>query len=185
MILAAALVLTITAAAQPPMGQGPRGREFPTDGPMFQQMDPEQVAKEETDRLDKLVNLTPQQYKKLYKYNKKLEKQRQDEMENMMPQGRPEGFPGERPDFGGQRPPMGQGRPDGMGPGGPGPGGMGPGGPRGDGQFRRGPQFEEMQQLTDEIQAKREKKYRKVLTPEQFQKRESFEIDRDAHRRMR
>jgi Spy/CpxP family protein refolding chaperone len=162
MILAAALVLTITAAAQPPMGQGPRGREFPTDGPMFQQMDPEQMAKEETDRLDKLVNLTPQQYKKLYKYNKKLEKQRQDEMENMMPQGRP----------------------DGMGPGGPGPGGMGPGGPRGDGQFRRGPQFEEMQQLTDEIQAKREKKYRKVLTPEQFQKWESFEIDRDAHRRM-
>ena len=28
------------------------------------QMDPEQMAKEETDRLDKLVNLTPKQYQK-------------------------------------------------------------------------------------------------------------------------
>ena len=35
--LAAALVMTFTAVAQPPMGQGPRGREFPKDGPKFEQ----------------------------------------------------------------------------------------------------------------------------------------------------
>ena len=154
--LAAALVMTFTAVAQPPQGQGPRGREFPKDGPKFEQQDPEQIAQEQTDRLNELVGLTPKQYKKIYKFNKKQAQERQDAMADMMPQGRPEGFPGG----------------PGMGPG-------GPGGPRGDGQFRRGPRSEEMQKLMEEQKEKRVKEYRKVLTEEQFQKWEAAETERE------
>ena len=182
--IAAALLLATTAFAQPqgPGQMGPDGR--PGFGPQFEQRDPVQMAQEQTDRLDKLVQLTPQQYKKIFKFNKRQAKQLQRERENMMPQGRPEGFPeGMGPGMGGGRPerPMGQGRPDGMGPGGMGPGGMGPGGmgPRGDGQFRPGPRGGAMQELMEEQKAKRVKKYRKVLTPEQFQKWESFEAQRE------
>ena len=166
--LAAALVMTFTAVAQPPMGQGPRGREFPKDGPKFEQQDPAQVAQKQTDQLDKLVSLTPKQYKKIYKFHKRQAEERQSEMENF----RPEGFPGGRPDgmgpgMGGNRPPMG---------GGP---GMGSGRPPRDGQFR--PEFrnEGMKDLMEEQQEKKVKKYRKVLTADQFQKWESFEAQRE------
>ena len=153
--LAAALVMTFTAVAQPPMGQGPRGREFPKDGPKFEQQDPAQVAQKQTDQLDKLVSLTPKQYKKIYKFHKRQAEERQSEMENF----RPEGVPG--------------GRPDGMGPG------MGSGRPPRDGQFR--PEFrnEGMKDLMEEQQEKKVKKYRKVLTADQFQKWESFEAQRE------
>ncbi len=97
--LAALFVMTFTAVAQPPMGQGPKGREFPQDGPKFERQDPAEVAQKQTDQLDKLVTLTPKQYKKIYKFNKR--------------------------------------------------------------------------------QAERVKKYRKILTPEQFQKWESFEAQRE------
>ena len=153
--LAAALVMTFTAIAQPPMGQGPRGREFPKDGPKFEQQDPAQIAQKQTDQLDKLVSLTPKQYKKIYKFHKRQAEERQSEMENF----RPEGFPG--------------GRPEGMGPG------MGGGRPPRDGQFR--PEFrnEGMKDLMEEQQEKKVKKYRKVLTADQFQKWESFEAQRE------
>ena len=153
--LAAALVMTFTAIAQPPMGQGPRGREFPKDGPKFEQQDPAQIAQKQTDQLDKLVSLTPKQYKKIYKFHKRQAEERQSEMESF----RPEGFPG--------------GRPDGMGPG------MGGGRPPRDGQFR--PEFrnEGMKDLMEEQQEKKVKKYRKVLTVDQFQKWESFEAQRE------
>ena len=171
--LAALLMMTITAWAQP-QGRGPQGREFPMPGPQFEQRDPAQVAQEQTDRLNDLVGLTDKQYKKIFKFNQKMERQRQNEMENMMPMGRPEGFPeGMGPGMGGGRPecPMGQGRPEGMGPGGmP---------PRGDGQFRPRPMNEDMQQMMEKQQEKRVKKYRKVLTPEQYQKWESFEAERN------
>ena len=152
MTLTAVLLMAVSAWAQP-QGQGPRGREFPMPGPQFEQRDPAQVAQEQTDRLNDLVGLTDKQYKKIFKFNQKMERQRQNEMENMMPMGRPEGFPA----------------------------GMGPGGmpPRGDGQFRRGPMNEDMQQLMEKQQEKRVKKSRKVLTPEQFQKWASFEAERD------
>ena len=169
--LTALLVMTFTAAAQPPQGQGPRRGDFPKDGPKFEQRDPAQIAQEQTDQLDKLVTLTQKQYKKIYKFNKRQAEERQSAMENMRPQGFPGGFPdgGMGPGMGGGRPPMGQGRPDGMGPGGM---------PR-EGQFRPGMQNEEMQELMEEQKAKRVKKYRKVLTPEQFQKWESFEAQRE------
>ncbi len=164
--LAALFVMTFTAVAQPPMGQGPKGREFPQDGPKFERKDPAEVAQKQTDQLDKLVTLTPKQYKKIYKFNKRQAETRQTEMESM----RPEGFPGGMGPGG--RPPMGQGRPDGMGPG---------GFPPRDGEFRRGPgpRGEEMKALMEEQQAERVKKYRKILTPEQFQKWESFEAQRE------
>lgn len=183
LFIAAALVIAFTAAAQP-QGQGPQGPDKGQFPPKFEQRDPEQVAKEQTDRLDELVSLTPKQYKKIFKFNKKMEKQRQSELENMMPQGRPEGFQGGRPDFGGERPPMGQGRPGGMGPGGP--GGMGPGGqggrpPRGDGQFR-GPRNEEMEEFMEKQNEKRDKEYSKILTPEQYQRWKSVETEREFRR---
>ena len=153
--IAAALMLTFTAVAQPPMGQGPRGREFPKDGPKFEQQDPAQVAQKQTDQLDKLVSLTPKQYKKIYKFHKRQAEERQSEMENF----RPEGFPG--------------GRPDGMGPG------MGSGRPPRDGQFRPDFRNEGMKDLMEEQQEKKVKKYRKVLTADQFQKWESFEAQRE------
>ncbi len=175
LFFAAALVIAFTAAAQP-NGQGPQrpgDRPFP---PQFEQRDPAQVAQEQTDQLNELVSLTPKQYKKIFKFNKKMEKQRQSELENMMPQGRPEGFPGGRPDFGGERPPMGQGRPDGMGPGGP--GGMPP---RGDGQFR-GPRNQDMEKFMEEQQEKRDKEYSKILTPEQYQRWKSVETEKEFRR---
>ena len=162
--VAAALATVFTAFAQP-QGQGRMRPDGPGFGPQLAQMDPVQMAQEQTDRLDRLVSLTPKQYKKIFKFNKRQGRQLQREMENAMPQGRPEGFP------------------EGMGPGrGPGmrPDGMGPGGrpPRGDGQFRPGPRGEEMRQLMQEQQEKRAKKYRKVLSPEQYEKWASFEAER-------
>ena len=178
---AAVLMMTFTAVAQPPQGQDPRGRDFPKDAPQFEMKDAAQIAQEQTDRLNELLVLTPKQYKKIYKFNKKQAQERQDAMTDMMPQGRPEGFPGGMgPGMGGgrpERPPMGQGRPDGMGPGGMGPGGQG--GPRGDGQFRRGPRNEEMQKLMEEQREKREKEYRKILTEEQYQKWAVAEAERE------
>ena len=150
---AAALVMTITAVAQPPQGQGPRKGDFPKEGPKFERQDPEQIAQEQTDRLNELVGLTSKQYKKIFKFNKKQAQERQDAMADRMPQGRPEGFPGVP--------------------------GMGPGGPRGDGQFRRGPRNEEMQKMMEEQKEKRVKQYRKILTEEQFQKWEAAETERE------
>ena len=156
----AVCLLALTAYAQPQgRGQnGPEGR--PGFGQQFEQRDPAQIAQEQTDRLDKLVQLTPKQYKKIYKFNKRQSEQLKREMENMMPQGRPEGFPG------------------GMGPGGMGPGGPG-GRPRGNGEFRPGPRGGAMQELMEEQQQKRVKKYYKILTEEQFQKWQSFEEQRE------
>ena len=175
LFIAAAFLIAFTAAAQPD-GRGSQGlgdRPFP---PQFEQRDPAQVAQEQTDQLNELVSLTPKQYKKIYKFNKKMEQQRQNELANMMPQGRPEGFPGGRPDFGGERPPMGQGRPGGMGPGGP--GGMPP---RGDGQFR-GPRNQDMEKFMEEQQEKRDKEYSKILTPEQFQRWKAVETEKEFRR---
>jgi hypothetical protein len=172
-------MMTFMATAQPQVGAPQR----PGDGefrPQFEKLDPDQVAQEQTDQLDQLVSLTPQQYKKLYKFHKKQAKERQNELENMMPQGRPEGFPG-----GGMGPGMGGGRPGGMGPGGGRPGGMGPGmgpggmPPQGDGDFRRGPMNNGLQELLEEQKEQREKTYRKVLSADQYQKWESFEAQRE------
>ena len=153
-MMAVVLVMSFTASAQP-QGWTPQG---PGNGPVrprLEQRDPAQIAQEQTEQLDKLVVLSPKQYKKIYKFNKRQAKERQNEMEDRMP-GRPDGFP-----------------PEGMRPG------MVPGGmpPRGEGRFR--PLDDGMKEMIEQQQAERVKKYRKVLTPEQFQKWESFEAQRE------
>ena len=190
LIVTAAMILALTAYAQPqqpPQGQGSLDGMPPMFG-QFEQKDPAQMAQEETDRLNELVGLTDKQYKKIYKFNKRQYEQLKNQMENAMPQGFPSGQG------------MGGGRPEGMGPGGPGPGGFGggrpggmgpggPGGPRGGQRPEMGqgrpPMGGGMQELMQEQQEKREKKYRKVLTPEQYQKWESFEAEREFRRMVR
>ena len=158
--MAATVILAMTAFAQPPLP--PQGQGRPDGMPpmfgQFEQKDPAQMAQEETDRLNELVGLSQKQYKKIYKFNKRQYDQMQSKRENAMPQG----FPG--------------GRPDGMGPGGP-RGGQRP--DMGQGRPRMGG---EMQEMMQEMKANKEKKYRKVLTPEQYQKWESFEAERDFRR---
>ena len=73
--LAALLVMTFTAVAQPPQGQRTRGRDLPPEALNFEQKDPAQLAKEQTDQLDKLVALTPKQYRKIYRFNRKQAKE--------------------------------------------------------------------------------------------------------------
>ena len=164
LIMTLAVLGAWTALAQPQMP--PRGEGWaPERGPRFEMKDPAQMAQEETDRLDKLVNLTPKQYKKLYRFNKRQYNQMQNRMEDVRPVGRPEGMgPGGFGD-----------RPEGMGPG-------GPGGPRGDGQFRRPPMGGDMQEIMNEFQQKKAKKYNRILTPDQYVKWESFEAQREFGR---
>ena len=171
------LSATLTATAQP-QGHGPQSRgDFPQPGPQFEQKDPAQMAQEQTDRLDKLVQLTPKQYKKLYRFHKRQYKRLQNERESF-PMERPMGGPG-----------MGGGRPEGMGPvmgSGRPPQGMGPGGQGGPGgrggEFRRPPMNEDMQELLQEQAEARARKYRRVLSPEQYQKWEAFEAQREFRR---
>lgn len=108
---------------------------------------PEKAAQKKTDEMNRLVNLTEKQYKKIYKLFFKSEKER---LEMTMP--RPEGAP-----FRGGMPPVPargdlplerKERPEGM--------------PSGPGKERQ----EEMRQQ----QEKMEKKIRKILTEEQYGK---------------
>jgi len=157
MTMIAALFLALSAIAQP------------------QQQSPEQIAREETDRLDQLLTLTDRQYKKIYKFNKRQSQKLQREMADMRSGGRPEG----RPE--GMRPGMGDGgsRPQGMGPG------NGKGRPEGMGQQKdgalrgKGPGAGPMRQLMEEQREERARKYRKVLTAEQYMRWESFEAERE------
>lgn len=122
---------------------------------------PEKAAQRRTDEMDKALNLTEKQYKKIYKLFLKEEKEK---VENMM-QRHPGGMDGQPP-MGG-RPPMGGGRPP-MG------GGMPPqgGGFPGMGGFLEGMSPEErMKEHAEKMQKeqeKREKKIRKILTEEQY-----------------
>ena len=73
---------------------------------------PEKAAQRRTDEMDKALNLTEKQYKKIYKLFLKEEKEK---VENMM-QRHPGGMDGQppmggRPPMGGGRPPMGGGMP--------------------------------------------------------------------------
>ena len=179
--------------------QEPDNSVFRPDGPRPERPErperkksnPAEVAKKTVDQLNTVVGLNDDQYKKLYKFHLSLEKSRQAEQENM-------GFPGGRPGMGGPG-----GRPDG-GPGGPGmggpggPGGFSGGGPGGNGGPGGGrPQMseerremiremkEERRAAEEALQQKIEKKYRKILTPEQFEKWESYEAEQAIQRELR
>ena len=163
--MAAALVLSFSAimAQDRPQGPGPGG-ERP------KQTTPKERAQMQTDRLNKELNLDEKQYKKVYKAILNREK----EVANLMPQGRPGGM-----------------RPGGMRPGGMGPGSGGVRPPEGMNGHR--PRSTEMSGTQAQVKASREKcdkKIRKVLSDEQYAKYEELEAQRqkemmDRMRNMR
>lgn len=122
---------------------------------------PEKAAQRRTDEMDKALNLTEKQYKKIYKLFLKEEKEK---VENMM-QRHPGGMNGQppmggRPPMGGGRPPMGGGMPP-QGGGFPGMGGA----PEG---MNPEELMKEHAEKMQKEQEKREKKIRKILTEEQY-----------------
>lgn len=123
---------------------------------------PEKAAQRRTDEMDKMLDLTEKQYKKIYKLFLKEEKEKVEALMERHPEGM-NGQPpmGGRPPRGGGRPPMG--------------GGMPPRGgdfPRMEGDRNDMTPEERMKARGEEIQKeqeKREKKIRKILTDEQYE----------------
>ena len=73
---------------------------------------PEKAAQRRTDEMDKALNLTEKQYKKIYKLFLKEEKEKVEAMMQRHPGGMNGQRPmGGRPPMGGGRPPMGGGMP--------------------------------------------------------------------------
>ena len=122
---------------------------------------PEKAAQRRTDEMDKALNLTEKQYKKIYKLFLKEEKEKVEAMMQCHPGGM-NGLPpmAGRPPMGGGRPPMGGGMPP-QGGGFPGMGGF----PEGMSPEERMKEHAEKMQKEQE---KREKKIRKILTEEQY-----------------
>ena len=122
---------------------------------------PEKAAQRRTDEMDKALNLTEKQYKKIYKLFLKEEKEKVEAMMQRHPGGM-NGLPpmAGSPPMGGGRPPMGGGMPP-QGGGFPGMGGF----PEGMSPEERMKEHAEKMQKEQE---KREKKIRKILTEEQY-----------------
>ncbi len=164
-----ALCGTVAAKAQAPESERII-REMRSRDPQ-PYISPERKAQMLTERMDSLLGLDKKQYKKLYKINLK-EARRQAENAESSP-FRMGGHPGE----GGGRPPRGNG----MGPGGPG-GHGGPGGGRpphdfdgnhGSPQHKRGLSPEDMEKIKQKEAKEREKtekKIKKILTSEQYER---------------
>ena len=166
--------MTLSAAAQPGGGR-PQMQERP---PIKERPTVEQEAQMKTDQMAAELNLDEKQIKKVYKFYKSDIQYRREHFE----------FAGPRPDGDFPAPPSGGfpgGGPGGMGPGGPGgmgpggPGGMGPGGPRPGGGpgMRPGnppsgmPAFGEIDyEKLDKYNAKQDKKLRKIIGDENFEK---------------
>lgn len=131
--------------------------------PFAEVPNPEEVAKRQTDRLQKELQLTEKQYKKIYKLNLK-------EQQEMLEQ-RPQGGPGPRMDGGGHRPmrPEFDGQPPMGMDGGDFPPQMGEGNrppmpPAGDRKERA----EEWKKKAEKRAKQRDKKMKKILTDEQY-----------------
>ena len=121
-------------------------------------LNPEKVATQMTDQMNKSLQLTDKQYKKIYKLNLKEQKAFFKTMQNSDVQRPPIG---EGPGMRGGRPPMGGGQPPMMGEGGF-PGRMG-GGP----MMSRDTNSADSQKKAAEA---KEKKIKKILTKEQYEK---------------
>ena len=121
-------------------------------------LNPEKVATQMTDQMNKLLQLTDKQYKKIYKLNLKEQKAFFKAMQNSdgqrPPMGEGHGMRGGRPPMGGGQPPM-------MGEGGF-PGRMG-GGP----MMNKDSNSADSQKKAAEA---KEKKIKKILTKEQYEK---------------
>lgn len=122
---------------------------------------PEKIATQMTDQMKNTLQLTDKQYKKIYKLNLKEQKERfktiQGSSEQRPPMGEGRGMRGE----GGGRPHMGEGEPPMMGEGGF------------RGRMGGGPMMNRDKDSADEqkkaAEAK-EKKIKKILTTEQYEK---------------
>ena len=118
-------------------------------------LNPEKIATQMTDQMQESLQLTEKQYKKIYKLNLKEQKEHFKAMQNSGEQRPPMGGPGMR---GG---PMGGGEPPMMGEGGF-PGGMG-----------ERPMMNKEQDSADaqkKAAETKEKKIKKILTTEQYEK---------------
>ena len=114
---------------------------------------PEKIATRITEQMQRSLQLTEKQYNKIYKLNLKEQKKRFSAMQNSErpnpPMDRPHGMGGGRPPMmGGEPPAMGGGRPD-----------------RGE-NSQREDKAEEMQEAV----AAKQKKIKKILTTEQYEK---------------
>lgn len=161
-IMAAALAIAVSAAAQP----GQQQKAFPgKPGEKMEPMTVEQEAQMKTDQMSSELPLTDKQVKKVYKYHRKDIKYRREHFQKGggtrpegMPQhgngmGRPEGMPPQSGNFQGGRQGMG-----GPGMGGP---GMGPGGKP---QMDEDVDFEKMEKYN----LKQEKKLKKIIGEENY-----------------
>lgn len=160
-----AMSLLFCAMAQTERPPHPAGRPEGIP-PHHARLSPKERATERTDEMNKVVSLDKKQYKKIYRIFLKEENAKVAAMENGRPAGFPPGgFPG--------GPGMSGGFEGGFGggfPGGPPPGGF-PGGPGAE-----GPVFGEPQKPTvggkeidsDEYIDRREEKFRKILSEEQY-----------------
>lgn len=120
---------------------------------------PEKIATQQTNQMKNSLQLTEKQYKKIYKLNLKEQKERFKAMQGSDEQNRPTGGSG----MGGGRPPMGGGQPPMMGEGNfPGAGRRG-GGP----MMTRESNAADTQKKAAEA---KEKKIKKILTKEQYEK---------------
>lgn len=113
---------------------------------------PEKAARKRTDEMDKVLNLTEKQYKKIYKLNLKEEREK---LEALI--GRGDKGAGRPPMMGGGRPPMmGGGQPPMMG------------GRGGHPMMRPSDDHEKMKEDIEKRAEKKMKKLRKILSDEQY-----------------
>lgn len=143
LMLISAEAVAVTSNDEPQQKENTQEKEIPN---------PEKTARRRTDEMDKVLNLTEKQYKKIYKLNLKEEREK---LEALIGRGErdmnhPPMREGRRPPMmngGGQPPMMGGGRPPMMTP------------PAGNDKMK-----EEMQERAE----KKIKKLRKILTDEQY-----------------
>jgi Spy/CpxP family protein refolding chaperone len=167
-LLGAALFATSAVQAQE-AGQAPQGEQGMHQLPQSA----EKIARHQAKAMQKAVDLNEKQYDKIYSLYLKEENARRKQMTSQgggagMPQGgRPQGGPGGGGPMGGG-PGMGGPGGGGMMGGGPGMGGGPQGGP---GMGGGRPQMSQNDAKTLEKQRqKREKKIKKILTAEQYEK---------------
>ena len=161
--VASVTISTLFVCAQPQRPPFPGNHE---ERPVRPSATPKERAEKRTDEMDKVVRLDEKQYKKIYKIYLKEEKAKETAMGNGGPMGPPPGgFPG--------GPGMGGGFPGGFPGAGGFPGGseMGEGFPGGmpEGQWEpQKPAVGGKEIDSDEYIDAREKKFRKILSQEQY-----------------
>lgn len=114
---------------------------------------PEKAARKRTDEMDKVLNLTEKQYKKIYKLNLKEEREK---LEALIGRGDKEAGRPPMMDGGGQPPMMGGGQPPMMG------------GRGGHPMMRPSGDHEKMKEDIEKRAEKKMKKLRKILNDEQY-----------------